>query len=121
MVLKTTGFPLGAFYSWEHAQPNSLNIVPYPQIAHVGDSRIYKFTRQEGVVQLTVDHEVGQREIQRGVEPEVAYARPDAFQLTQALGPRDNKLVHPDVDFLELNKDTLLLLCTDGLSDNNMM
>lgn len=90
-------------------------------IAHVGDSRIYKFTRQEGVVQLTVDHEVGQREIQRGVEPEVAYARPDAFQLTQALGPRENKLVHPDVDFIELNEDTLLLLCTDGLSDNNLV
>ena len=90
-------------------------------IAHVGDSRIYKFTRQEGVVQLTVDHEVGQREIQRGVEPEVAYARPDAFQLTQALGPRKNELVHPDVNFLELNEDTLLLLCTDGLSDNNLI
>jgi len=90
-------------------------------IAHVGDSRIYKVTRKEGVEKLTVDHEVGQREIQRGVEPDVAYARPDAFQLTQALGPRDNDLVHPDVDFLDLNEDCLLLLCSDGLSDNDLI
>ncbi len=40
-----------------------------------------------GLQQVTVDHEVGQREIQRGVDPETAYLRPDAYQLTQALGP----------------------------------
>ena len=90
-------------------------------IANVGDSRIYKVTRKEGVEKLTVDHEVGQREIQRGVEPDVAYARPDAFQLTQALGPRDNELVHPDIDFLDLGEDSLLLLCSDGLSDNDLI
>ena len=26
MDCTTTGFPLGAFYSWEHVQPNSLNV-----------------------------------------------------------------------------------------------
>ena len=41
-------------------------------IAHVGDSRIYRFTRRQGLEQLTVDHEVGQREIARGVAPDVA-------------------------------------------------
>lgn len=90
-------------------------------IAHVGDSRLYRFSRRRGLEQITSDHEVGQREIQRGVEPAIAYARPDAYQLTQALGPRDENFISPDVQFLELNEDLLLLLCSDGLSDNDLL
>jgi protein phosphatase len=90
-------------------------------VAHVGDSRLYRFTRKRGLEQITVDHEVGQREIQRGVEPEIAYGRPDAYQLTQALGPRDENFVSPDIQFMELNEDTLLLLCSDGMTDNNLL
>ncbi len=90
-------------------------------IAHVGDSRVYRYTRKRGLEQLTVDHEVGQREIQRGTDPDVAYARPDAYQLTQALGPRDESYVEPDVQFLELAEDTLILLASDGLTDNDLL
>jgi protein phosphatase len=71
--------------------------------------------------QLTSDHEVGQREINRGVEPEIAYARPDAYQLTQALGPRDNNYVRPEINYLDIKEDTLLLLCSDGLCDRNLV
>ena len=90
-------------------------------IAHVGDSRLYRLTRKRGLEQLTVDHEVAQREIGRGVDPEIAYKRPDANQLTQALGPRDEQLVNPDVQILELNEDTLFIMCSDGLSDNDLV
>jgi len=90
-------------------------------IAHVGDSRAYRYTRKRGLEQITVDHEVGQREIQRGVDPEAAYGRSDAYQLTQALGPRDENFVEPDLTFIELAEDTLLLLATDGLTDNNLL
>ncbi len=90
-------------------------------IAHVGDSRIYRITRKQGLEQLTIDHEVGQREINRGVEPDIAYGRPDAYQLTQALGPRRSNYVRPDVQFMEITEDCLLLLCSDGLSDNNLL
>lgn len=90
-------------------------------IAHVGDSRLYRFSRRRGLEQLTADHEVGQREIQRGVDPSIAYARPDAYQLTQALGPRDENFINPDVKFLELDEDALLLLCSDGLTDNEFL
>lgn len=90
-------------------------------VAHVGDSRLYRLSRRRGLQQLTTDHEVGQREIQRGVEPALAYARPDAYQLTQALGPRDENFLSPDIKFLELNEDGVLLLCSDGLSDNNLL
>ena len=90
-------------------------------VAHVGDSRLYQHTRRLGLRQITVDHEVGQREIQRGVDPETAYARPDAYQLTQALGPRDSADLVPSVSYLNFSEDTLLLLCSDGLSDNDLV
>lgn len=90
-------------------------------IAHVGDSRIYRISRKQGLEQLTLDHEVGQREINRGVEPDIAYGRPDSYQLTQALGPRQSNYVRPDIQFLEITEDCLLLLCSDGLSDNDLL
>lgn len=89
-------------------------------VAHVGDSRLYCLTRR-GLEQITIDHEVGQREIMRGVEPSIAYGRPDAYQLTQALGPRDENLIDPDVQFFQINEDSLFILASDGLTDNNLL
>ncbi|GAB4278713.1 MAG: serine/threonine phosphatase [Oscillatoriaceae cyanobacterium] len=90
-------------------------------IAHVGDSRIYRFTKSQGLQQMTVDHEVGQREIQRGVDPETAYSRLDAYQLTQALGPMGEDFIKPDVQFFNFGEDTLLVLASDGLTDNRFL
>lgn len=90
-------------------------------IAHVGDSRIYRVTRKWGLEQLTTDHSVAQSEIKNGIESEIAFARPDAYQLTQALGPRDNVFVNPDIRYLDIKEDTLLLMCSDGLSDNDLL
>ncbi len=90
-------------------------------VAHVGDSRLYRLTRQQGLQQITIDHEVGQREIQRGVSPELAYSRPDAYQLIQALGPRDEQYVRPDLQFFEIHEDTVLILASDGLTDNDLL
>lgn len=90
-------------------------------VAHVGDSRLYRFTRSQDLQQMTVDHEVGQREIKRGVDPEIAYSRPDAYQLTQAIGPRNEDFVKPDVQFFNLEEDSLLILASDGLTDNDLL
>lgn len=90
-------------------------------VAHVGDSRVYRLQRGGLLEQITTDHEVGQREIQRGIDPETAYARPDAFQLTQALGPREDDFVRPDIRFLEICDDTLFVLASDGLTDNQLL
>ncbi|MGB3768457.1 MAG: serine/threonine phosphatase [Phormidesmis sp.] len=90
-------------------------------VAHVGDSRLYQLNRRMGLRQVTTDHEVGQREMQRGIPAAVAYARPDAYQLTQALGPRDSEHLQPSVSYLRFVEDTLLLLCSDGLSDNDLV
>lgn len=35
-------------------------------VAHVGDSRLYRLSHKGGLEQVSVDHEVGQREILRG-------------------------------------------------------
>jgi len=90
-------------------------------VVHVGDSRLYSYGKQAGLRLLTQDHEVGQREINRGVEPAIAYARPDAYQLTQALGPRDSTLLRPAIAYHEVTEDTLFLLCSDGLSDHDLV
>ncbi|MEG4342677.1 serine/threonine phosphatase [Microcoleus sp. A003_D6] len=90
-------------------------------VAHVGDSRLYRLRKGQTLEKITSDHEVGQREIKRGVDPETAYARPDAYQLTQALGPRDSNFLKPDVQFLDLCEDTLLILASDGLTDNDLL
>ncbi len=90
-------------------------------IAHVGDSRCYAITPSQGSIQLTIDHEVGQQQIMRGVDPEIAYGRPDSYQLTQAIGPRDRNYIAPDIKFFELQEDTLILLASDGLTDNQLV
>jgi protein phosphatase len=91
------------------------------RFAHVGDSRLYRLTHRHGLEQLTADHEVGQRDIDRGIAPEIAYARPDAYQLTQALGPRPNQSLRPEVQSLKLTEDSVFLLCSDGLTDNQLL
>ena len=90
-------------------------------VAHVGDSRCYGITPTQGLIQLTLDHEVGQQQILRGVEPDIAYGRPDSYQLTQAIGPRDRNYIAPDIRFFELQEDTLILLASDGLTDNQLL
>jgi protein phosphatase len=90
-------------------------------VAHVGDSRLYRLTKTQRLQQLTVDHEVGQREIQRGIDPEIAYSRPDAYQLTQALGPRPENFVQPDVQFFPIEENSLFILASDGLTDNDLL
>jgi protein phosphatase len=90
-------------------------------IAHVGDSRCYILETSGQPVQITLDHEVGQREILRGVEPEIAYGRPDSYQLTQAIGPRDENSIDPEIQFFSLREDTLILLASDGLTDQDLL
>ncbi len=102
-------------------------------IAHVGDSRIYKVTNSPNLEseskleaeaepkleQITRDHEVLNQLLDLGVEPEVAQSRPDAHQLTQALGPNPSDRLEPSIAFFTLTEPTLFLLCSDGLCDND--
>jgi serine/threonine protein phosphatase PrpC len=90
-------------------------------IAHVGDSRAYWLT-PHSCQQLTVDDDVATREVRTGrslYQP--ALARLDAGALTQALGTRDADLLRPTVQRFIIEEDGVLLLCSDGLSDNNLV
>ncbi|HIK33464.1 MAG TPA: serine/threonine phosphatase [Oscillatoriales cyanobacterium M4454_W2019_049] len=90
-------------------------------IAHVGDSRCYSFSAKKGLQQLTTDHAVATRAILQGVDPAIAYSWINAYQLTQALGPRESEALEADVQFLELEEDTLFVLGSDGLTDDDLL
>lgn len=91
------------------------------RVAHVGDSRLYRLTRDRGLEQITLDHVVANREVQRGASPSLAYDRPDAHQLTQALGPKHSDCLNPTVQTLMIREDTLLILGSDGLTDREFV
>ncbi len=90
-------------------------------IAHVGDSRAYWLTRKS-CQQLTVDDDVAQREIKQGKSmPWQAQGRIDAGSLTQALGMRAGEDLTPMVQRMVVIEDGVLLLCSDGLSDRQLI
>ena len=108
-------------------------------IAHVGDSRIYKVTNNPirsnqqkfpttnpeylsetaKLEQITRDHEVLNQLLDLGLDLESAKSRPDAHQLTQAMGPHSSDILDPDIKSFSLTEPTLFLLCSDGLCDND--
>lgn len=84
-------------------------------IAHVGDSRAYMIS-QGKAVQLTRDHTVVQNMLENGeITPEEVADHPKKHIITRAIGV-DSELA---VDFCQEDfyDDSLLLLCTDGLSN----
>jgi protein phosphatase len=90
-------------------------------LVNVGDSRAYWIT-QRYCHQLTVDDDVAVREVRMGrALYREALQRPDAGALTQAIGTRDAELLHPAVQRFILEEDGLLLLCSDGVSDNGLV
>ncbi len=88
-------------------------------IANVGDSRAYWLSRNTCKL-LTVDDNVASREVRLG---HCLYwqtlQRRDAGALTQALGTRDGEFIRPTIQRFLIEEEGLLLLCSDGLSDNN--
>ncbi|WP_088894259.1 protein phosphatase 2C domain-containing protein [Leptolyngbya ohadii] len=86
-------------------------------IVHVGDSRAYLFNSQS-CLRLTVDDDVAVREVRLGRSLyREARQRSDAAALIQALGTRDADTLQITVQRLIVEEDSLLLLCSDGLSD----
>jgi protein phosphatase len=85
-------------------------------VAHVGDSRVYLY-RQGQLVRLTRDHTLAEALAERGViSHEEAAKHRLRHVLTQALGPKAEK-VQVDLDRLRLADGDQVLLCTDGLTD----
>lgn len=90
-------------------------------IASVGDSPAYWLTPRY-CQKLTVDDDVATREVRMGRSLyRKALQRPDAGALTQAVGTKDAELLRPTVRRFILEEDGILLLCSDGLSDNQLI
>ncbi|MGG6266939.1 PP2C family protein-serine/threonine phosphatase [Leptolyngbya sp. AN03gr2] len=90
-------------------------------LVNVGDSRAYWIT-PEYCHQLTVDDDVAVREVRMGRSLyREALKRPDSGALTQAMGTREGHHLHPSVRRFILEEDGMLVLCSDGMSDNGFV
>lgn len=84
-------------------------------IAHIGDSRIYRWRAGE-LEQVTKDHTFVQRLVDSGrITPEEAAVHPRRSVLMRVLGDVD---INPEIDTLVLDTEPgdRWLLCSDGLS-----
>jgi len=83
-------------------------------IAHVGDSRAYRWRGGE-LVRLTRDHSLVGELVARGkLTEEQAEAHPQRSVITRALGPE--REVQVDVDVYDARDGDVYLLCSDGLT-----
>ncbi|MDJ0737083.1 MAG: protein phosphatase 2C domain-containing protein [Nostocaceae cyanobacterium] len=90
-------------------------------LVNVGDSRAYWITTNCCQL-LTVDDDVVAREVGFGRSLyRQALQGEDATALTQALGAKDGEFLRPQMQRLILEEDGILLLCSDGLSDNHLV
>jgi len=81
--------------------------------AHVGDSRMY-LNRSGFLYQLTFDHSLVHEQVRAGLlSPEEAELHHLKNVITRSVGYQEEEDV--DTFALELEKDDLLLICSDGL------
>ena len=84
-------------------------------IAHIGDRRIYRI-RNGLIRQLTQDHSYVQTLVKQGtITKDEAEIHPKKNILTKALGC--NAFVEPDMLVRGFQKDDILVMCSDGLSN----
>jgi protein phosphatase len=88
-------------------------------LTNIGDSRAYWITRHYCRL-LTIDDDVAWREVRfaRSLYRQ-ALQRLDANALTQALGTKDAESLRLVIQRFIIDEEGILLLCSDGLSDNN--
>lgn len=88
-------------------------------INHIGDSRAYWIT-STGCRQVTLDDDVASREVRLGYSLyRDALQQGAAGSLIQALGMGASSVLHPTVQRFIMDEDSVFLLCSDGLSDND--
>ncbi|MBR8835902.1 MAG: serine/threonine-protein phosphatase [Stigonema ocellatum SAG 48.90 = DSM 106950] len=86
-----------------------------PWYAHVGDSRLYRL-RQSQLEQITEDHTWVARALKMGdITPDEARIHPFRHVLSRCLGREDLQCIDPQP--LDVKAGDLLLLCSDGLTE----
>lgn len=84
-------------------------------IANVGDSRAYLIVENEGVFQITTDHNVASLLYEQGrITEEELQNHPQKHMLVRAVGVE--KTVQTDTFIIDYEDKIGLLLCSDGLS-----
>ena len=84
-------------------------------IGHIGDSRIYRI-RKDFIRKLTQDHSYVQKLVQEGsITSDEAEHHPKKNMLMKALGC--NAFVEPDVMVKGFQKEDILIMCSDGLTN----
>ena len=90
-------------------------------IANIGDSRAY-WISEDDCLQLTADDDLGERHVRAGKQTHrQAALDPGSGSLTQALGTREGERLHPNIRRFLITEDCLLLLCSDGISDRDLV
>lgn len=84
-------------------------------IVHIGDSRAYLISGSE-ISQITKDHSIVQMMLDNGqITPDQAKEHPRKHIITRAIGVEQT--IQPDYDEIDLPPDSILMLCTDGLTN----
>ena len=84
-------------------------------IINVGDSRAYLIVENEGIFQITTDHNVASLLYEQGrITEEELENHPQKHMLVRAVGVEQT--VQPDTFLLDYEDKISLLLCSDGLS-----
>lgn len=84
-------------------------------IVHAGDSRAYLY-ENGSLSQITKDHSMVQELVDMGqITLEEARNHPNKNIITRALGTREN--LKTDYNSVSFRKESVLLICTDGLSN----
>lgn len=84
-------------------------------IGHIGDSRIYRI-RNNLMRKLTKDHSYVQQLVEDGkITREEASTHPKKNMLTKALGC--TAYIEPDIRARNLEKNDIIIICSDGLTN----
>jgi protein phosphatase len=84
-------------------------------VGHIGDSRIYEIW-EDGIIQITKDHSYVEDLVDSGrITRKQAKTHPNRNIITKALGIDPDIL--PDIFEYETRKNSKILLCTDGLTN----
>ena len=85
-------------------------------VAHVGDSRVYRYGDGE-LTGITKDHSAVQRWVDAGLmTPDQARHDPERHIVTRAIGAE--RTLRPEIRELDVVPGDLLLLCSDGLTEH---
>jgi protein phosphatase len=99
----------------------ALMVKPFLHLAHIGDSRAYWITRS-GCRQVTLDDDLACRHVRLGFGLYRAVLKnPNSGALIQAIGMAPSENLMPNIQKLFLDEEGLFLLCSDGLSDYDLV